>query len=60
MAKQKKKKFGSVEEIFKVYVPNYIPPTLREANKVCTPAEKTFDTKFTTGLLKEFQKNIRS
>lgn len=60
MAKQKKKKFGSVEEIFKVYIPDYVPPTLREAHKVYTPPEKTFDTKFTTGLLKEFQKNIRS
>ena len=60
MAKQKKKKFGSVEEIFKVYVPGYVPLTLREANREYTPQEKTFDTKFTTGLLKEFQKNIRS
>ena len=59
MAKQKKRRFGSVEEIFKEYIPDYIPPALREAHEGHIPQEKTFDTKFTAELLRQFERNIK-
>lgn len=60
MGNAKKKPFESVEEIFREYIPDYVPPHLREDREGGEQPEKAFDADFASDLLKRFKDNIRS
>ncbi len=57
MAKHEKKMFGSADEVFNLYIPDYIPTNLRKAREEGKD-EINLSTELTNNLLKRFKQNI--
>jgi len=57
MAKHEKKIFESADEVFKLYIPDYIPTNLRKAREEGKD-EINLSPEFTDNLLKRFKHDI--
>jgi len=58
MTKRKKRVFSTVEEIFKRYIPDYVPTHLRESKKAERKDGGSFIAEFTSSLLNQFKEDI--
>lgn len=58
MANHKKTLFRSVEQIFKAYIPDYVPPHMREPSNMESQGPSSLSSELTNSLLNKFKKSM--